>query len=96
MDVADGFQAFGKYLGSFQAGEKNQAVDLPYLIIFLIDGADFPADYKSWLAASWGGRMTDDPFPLQDVESRLGRFQLFCQFGPPGGMDAGRIPLPAS
>ena len=92
MDVADGFQASGKYLGILQAGKKNQAVYLPYLVIFLVDRADFPADYKPWLRASCGTRVADHPLFFQDIESGLGRFQLFGQFGPPGRM--GEIACP--
>ena len=51
MYVADGFQPPGKDFGRFQAGQEDKAVYLAHTAVFLVNGADFPADDKAALQA---------------------------------------------
>lgn len=56
MYVADGLQPPGKDFGRFQAGQKDKAVYLAHTAVFLVYGADFPADNKTWAALAQYGR----------------------------------------
>ena len=56
MYVADGFQPPGKHFGCFQAGQEDKAVYLAHTAVFLVNGADFPADNKTGAALAQYGR----------------------------------------
>ena len=86
MEVADGFQAEGKGLRSFQAGEDQEIVALPDPAVFLINGADLPGDGEIGAALLAVGAVGQAELRAEAVEAVSGGDQLFLELLAPGGV----------
>ena len=54
MDISDFFQFFGKTICNVKTWKKDQAVHFPCTAIFLINGTDLSADYKTGIKGTGG------------------------------------------
>ena len=83
MDIPDQLQPAGKPVRILQTGQKQKAVNLPHLILFLIYGTDFPGHHKTRPAIIRSRCVMDPVLILQRVQTILRRLQLFLQLLPP-------------